>query len=119
MALVPTQSLLKALGSEIIRLINDGFEAERNPYGVKWKKIRRAGRILQKSGIMRGSFKVRYLAKAVSVFASVNYASFHQFGTRNMVRREMVPARGLPRLWRRDLDGTVDEFLALQVANAR
>lgn len=119
MALVPTQGLLKALGVEIIRLINDGFEAERNPYGAKWKKIKRDGRILQKTGAMRASFKVRYLAKAVSVFASLNYANFHQFGTRNMVRREMVPMRGLPRLWRRDLDETVDEFLALQVANAR
>lgn len=121
-----SKEIMKAVGSEMLSLVDLGFDAQKNPYGTSWAKIRRAGRILQKTGIMRNSFKVRYSGSAVSVFASVDYAKYHQFGTKNkdgslrMVRRMMVPgAGGLPRAWRMSLDEAVNEAIALKVANAR
>lgn len=115
-----SKEIMKAVGSEMLSLVDQGFDAQKNPYGRSWAKIRRAGRILQKTGVMRNSFKVLHRGSAVSVFASVNYAAFHQFGTKHMVRRMMVPGKsGLPRAWRMSLDEAVNEAIALKVANAR
>lgn len=93
-----TIDIAKAVGSEILALVDMGFENETDPYGAKWKKFRtfrvkrkkqwvevptRTGKLLQLSGVGRNSFKMAVLPLAsptIRVFASVRYMNVHQTG---------------------------------------
>lgn len=95
------RDIMAAVGEEAVELVREGFEKESDPYGSKWAALKyRSGRILQDTGRLRSSVhRQSATANRVSVGLSATYASFHQFGTRRMPRRAMLPTGRMPRSW--------------------
>lgn len=98
------RAILANVGEEAVELVREGFEKQSDPYGSRWKPTLRGGRILQDSGRLRNSFHRRMVSSnEVRIGSSVSYGRYHQGGTRRMVRRAMVPFRGMPKKWEKRL----------------
>lgn len=83
-----------------LRLINDGFENETNPYGERWEPLKRPrpGKILHKTGTLQGSFIAPAIAPdRVVIVSTTDYGQYQQYGTRTITPRMMLPEsrRGL------------------------
>lgn len=108
----------KTVAEEFINLIKDGFRAEANPYGYGWKpKLRNDGKTLSgKTSRLKTGWHVSRVSKLTFVISpSVNYAKFHQHGTRFLPIRMMVPtrARGLPaKYWKAAKAATLEAMEA-------
>jgi hypothetical protein len=109
----------EAMGKRALRLVRDGFSSKQDPYGQRWapRKVRKraglGGRIrslltspgrglLVKTGALRGGFKVSPTPDGFEMSNPTGYGAFHQYGTRKMVRRQMVPEEdtgGLGATW--------------------
>lgn len=111
-----------ACSAEILRLIQQEFRDQQDPYGKAWKaKKRDDGRpILDKSGDLKGSFGVKRVgARGFEINSSVPYMPYHQNPGRRTngrlarPRRMMVPAAalGIPRRWRSEMESVAKEVL--------
>ncbi|MDX1527053.1 MAG: phage virion morphogenesis protein [Gammaproteobacteria bacterium] len=70
------------LAEETIHLIREGFQDEKDPYGVPWAPLRlREGRILQDTGGLRNSWHRQSSKSGFRVFSGKQYAIYHQRGT--------------------------------------
>lgn len=95
------RAVLANVGEEALELVREGFSRQSDPYGSRWAKTKRGGRILQDTGRLRNSFHRRSIStNRVVIGSGVTYGAFHQGGTRRMPRRAMVPFRGMPGPWR-------------------
>lgn len=105
----------KAVAEEAIGLIQDGFREQRDPYGRPWApKKRPDGRaiLVGKTTRLRRGWHVESSKRGQVVIApSVDYATYHQTGTKHMVARKMVPDRTLPAEWDSAIDEAVLEVL--------
>jgi phage virion morphogenesis protein len=101
--------MMANIGEHMQRRIDDGFRYEKDPYGQPWAKLasstlrqkvrqKRILKILQSRGTMRGTLTYRASGDRVVIGFNVFYSSFHQRGTRRMVKRQLLPdvERGLP-----------------------
>lgn len=107
------RSIMAVVAEEAIDLVKEGFDKERDPYGAKWQPLkRRAGRILQDTGRLKASWHRRSVTATRAVIGSAaGYAKFHQFGTRRMPARRMVPSGKLPGLWRKAIhEAAIETF---------
>lgn len=102
----PTQPL-REIGEHLINRIDDTFRKQEDPYGSKWAplsaatikaKRKRGGiqKILQDTGRMRATANYRVTGSKLVVGLSDRKAAFHQYGTRRMPARPILPDRGLP-----------------------
>jgi phage gpG-like protein len=117
-ALGAAPSLPDVLGVAGLKLIADGFLAERDPYGAAWEPLKyRQGKILRKTGRMFNSRTYSATARRVTLAITAKYSIYHQdpkprkprSGRRSFSRgrrtwqlpkRTMVPdERGLPAAW--------------------
>jgi phage gpG-like protein len=92
----------RRMGAEALKLVQDGFRAQANPYGQPWKPLKhRKGRILQDSGRMASSFFFAVIPQGFRLSDGASYWVFHQLGTKHLAQRMMVPmpARGLGPKW--------------------
>lgn len=110
------------VGAAILKEIADEFRQSRNPYGVAWAPVfrnRRRDRVararrakagkpvkadkpLIDSGRLRASPVARMVGTNVHVALPVDYASYHQLGTKRIQRRQILPedeTGGLGTLW--------------------
>lgn len=96
----------RIVADTVERLIDDGFEKSRDPERRKWKK--RKHRVpwkkLVKTGELRASFTSKAVQRTVLVRVGVQKFFFHQFGTRTIAARPMVPTSALPVPWEREID---------------
>lgn len=86
-----------------LRLIADSFARSLTPNGQPWAPLKhRNGSPLVKTGAMRDSFTAYPLPNGVRFIAGVDYAGFHQNGTRTIPARRILPRTGeqLPAAWR-------------------
>jgi phage gpG-like protein len=116
--LVPV--IAKVVGVALSKLTTDGFRLSQDPYGKPWAgvernrvrdrkaraRLARAGRAakadkpLIDTGRMRASVTHVTSGGDVRIIIPVQYASFHQEGTRHIQARPMLPdSRGLPPKW--------------------
>ena len=100
-------SVRKELAEETLKLIDEGFDSQRDPYGNAWapKKRPDGRKILHgPTGRLRRGWRVKAVANArYTVLPSVDYAAPHQAPRRGRrPRRRMVPGgrRGLPPKWK-------------------
>lgn len=119
------QAVAHRLAGAGIKLLADEFRASRDPYGNPWAPVHRdrprdraaaarrarAGKPARADRPLIDTGRLRAAATASSADTSagtqvrisipVDYASFHQDGTRRMVRRQIVPDRlgGLGPIW--------------------
>lgn len=106
------------MGEEALELIAEGFATETDPYGKPWQKKKtddgRSILVGKTARLRRGWHLQRYGRGGFTVAPSVNYAAYHQKGTKRMVSRMMVPtrSRGIPGKWRAALDGVAQAHFA-------
>lgn len=87
----------------IAALIDDQFDAKRDPYGVAWKPPK-TGETMQKTGRLRRGFSVVIRpgsgqGLALEISNREEYAKWLQAGTEKMVARRLVPGATLPPAW--------------------
>lgn len=87
--------ILNAVGKESLRLVTKAFEDEKAPSGTPWKPFRqwrvkskgaemsvptRTGKVLNRTGHLKRSFRYETSGRRVTVFSDVFYAPTHQYG---------------------------------------
>ena len=87
----------------IAALIDDQFDAKRDPYGVAWKPPK-TGETMQKTGRLRRGFSVVIRpgsgqGLALEISNREEYAKWLQAGTEKMTARRLVPGATLPPAW--------------------
>ena len=92
----------------IAALIDDQFDAKRDPYGVGWKPPKAGGETMQKTGRLRRGFSVVVRpgsgqGLALEISNREAYARWLQSGTEKMTARRLVPGATLPPAWQRVL----------------
>lgn len=114
---VPAQAA-KSASERIGDLIEEEFAQGTDPYGRPWAALRpytlakgRKPPPLTDSGAMRESLTVRPTAGAgIEVTMGVDYATFHQTGTRHMAQRQILPqSGGFPSAWSKAIATSVAE----------
>ena len=103
--------IAKRVGAAFIKQVADEFRESRDPYGNPWAPVfrdrprdrrARASRVrrglavradkpLIDTGRLRASPVAIINGTQVRIVMPVDYASYHQYGTRKMVRRQMLP----------------------------
>ncbi len=116
-----TASLHDAIGHALVSRVVQGFDLSTGPYG-KWRDLvdstiarrrKRSKKPLLDSQRLRGSITHEFDQRSVRVGTNVEYAQYHQFGTRTIPRRAFLPDRGLPKQWEQeDVVDTVEAFLS-------
>jgi phage gpG-like protein len=128
------------LAAVTVKLVADEFRESRNPYGEPWAPVarnrprdqrararggaraKRGDKPLVDTGVMRGSVAARVTGTQIRVMIPVEYASYHQTGTRNMVRRQMLPdgaTGGLGPIWTAALNREAGRILSEQAGGSR
>ena len=112
LARIPSR-MAPAVSHEIGKLIQSEFNAGVDPYGRPWAKLKpstlargRRPPPLTHTGKMRGGITVKPMAGAgiEITFASDVPAIFHQYGTKRMAARPMLPRGVLPATWNRAIE---------------
>lgn len=99
------------------RMISEGFDKSQDPYGRAWKQTKQPNKILVKTTRLRRSFRVTPLGrKSMMIRTGVFYAKFHQYGTRYIDVRKMIPEPGRPstkwkRRWVKLLDRELKAYI--------
>lgn len=99
----------------IAALIDDQFDAKRDPYGVAWKPPK-TGETMQKTGRLRRGFSVSIKpgsgqGLALEISNREEYAKWLQSGTEKMTARRLVPGATLPPAWQKVLADAYKEAL--------
>lgn len=108
------ETVSRNVGEEIIGLIKDEFRAEKDPYGTGWKKPKKypdGRKVLSgKTSRLKGGWHVvKATKRGFTVASAVNYATFHQTGTKYIPQRRIVPDAAIPQKWRRAIRDTIQE----------
>ncbi len=100
--------LSKALAQAAKSNISTGFRFETDPYGDKWKERADGStdrQILTQTSELRRSWNSTVRPSGFRIKSAKSYAKHHQYGTRRMVARKMVPDNGnLPPEWSREFN---------------
>jgi len=107
-----------AAAKETERLIAEGFKNEKSPYGRKWpaRKDKLPHPILDKSGRLKRSWSVKAQGKRILIRTyGVDYAKYHQSGTKRMPARRMVPEGKLPPKWAKLIGARVARALGVKL----
>jgi hypothetical protein len=88
----------------ITALIDDQFDAKRDPYGAAWKPPKDGGETMQKTGRLRRGFTVAVRpgsgqGLALEISNREAYSKWLQSGTAKMDARKLVPGATLPPAW--------------------
>jgi phage gpG-like protein len=126
--------IAKRVGPALLKQVADEFRESRNPYDKPWLplarersrnrranarraragKARRASKPLIDTGRLRASPVARVDGTQVRVSLPVEYASYHQQGTRTIPRRQILPEQatgGLGERWTQAINREVDAVL--------
>lgn len=93
-----------AMGREALTLTDDAFTSQADPYGRPWapRKRPRPWPKLDRSGRLRGAFRLRVFRYGFRITNATPYGIYHQRGTKRMARRLMLPTGSrLPAAYRR------------------
>ena len=133
------EALARRLAGTVTKLLADEFRESRDPYGRPWApvvrnrgrdvrararraakgKTPRADKPLIDTGRLRAASIATAAGTSVRVVIPVEYASYHQYGTRRMPQRQIVPmveTGGEGPIWTAAFEKEID--LALRQAMA-
>ncbi len=85
-----------------LRLIAAGYKTSTDPYGARWQPLKyRDGKPLVLTGAFRDSWMANPTSTGVRFTSGVGYGAYHQYGTRSIPFRRVIPMRsyGLPKAW--------------------
>ena len=100
------QQISEAMAEEALALIDDGFFAEKDPYGQPWKNKKKPGRIGQVTGQMRRGWIKTFVGPNGFRLKNLQpYSGYFQDGTKNSPERNLVPTarKGLGPIWSKAL----------------
>jgi hypothetical protein len=108
----PMQSVFYWFKQEVIKLLQETYNAQRNPYGQRWVERQQfyPHPILDRTGIMKGAFKIRMSGDTYSISNEarnengIAYASYHQYGTKYLPIRQVIPEVEVPEHWKAVLE---------------
>lgn len=93
--------ILQEIAEETIRLVQDGFYSETDPYGKAWAPTKKkSGRILEQFGTLLRSIRSEVREEVFRIIMA-DYGGVHQVGTKHIPQRMIVPdeGKGLPEKW--------------------
>lgn len=108
----PMQSVYYWYKQEIKTLLLETYTNQEDPYQQKWDERKRyyPHPILDATGNMKGSFKVRVSGNSFTISNEarndngIAYASYHQYGTQNLPVRKVIPDVEIPEQWKDRLE---------------
>lgn len=110
--------VMKGIGRVLKSNVQLGFKLSRSPAGAPWKPLKvRKGKPLRDTGILRNSIDYSAGKTEVEIGTNVDYAPYHQFGTKSKLGNPHIPARPflptheLPAGWAEDVTNEVSEHL--------
>jgi phage gpG-like protein len=109
------ETVARRLATAAIKLMADEFRDSRDPYGRPWRPLRRrVGKPLLNTGRLRAAAGAFAQGATIRISIPVEYASYHQYGTRRIPQRQIVPTAatgGLGPIWlpvfRREIEGAI------------
>lgn len=123
------KGVLFSIGEMIESKIHESFERERDPWGQKWKPLKRntlkrkrgKGRILHDTGSLGYKWSVSEQGFGVLISSNVRsakgypYGAAHQFGARHIPARPFIPVRNgkLEEGLKNDIEAHLKEFFKL------
>lgn len=109
------------IAQELAAEVQLGFRRQRDPYGEPWAPLKRdrarnvaaaeqnrrtgrgrrssKGKILRDTGRLANSLLGKANGGQVVIGTNVEYAPYHQYGTRHMVDRRIIPMTAFPEKW--------------------
>jgi phage virion morphogenesis protein len=123
--------LAQILAAEALHQVEEGFLAERDPSGRPWarfsKNTRRrrgsmsAAKLLRDTGRMFNSRAAAPTAGGFRLSLTAEYAAAHQYGTKTIPRRQMVPEKdtgGLGPIWLEAFNREADSLMRRRMGKA-
>jgi len=118
LASVPSQAS-REIADGITRELQKEFKQGTDPYGKAWKPLRpstlKSGRHpppLTDSGRLRdGTLAQPMRGAGVQIVVGAPYGVFHQYGTRRMARRPILPTGAMPKAWSAIIRASVSRIL--------
>lgn len=118
--------MMADVGEMLVNSLDRGFRDQVDPYQNSWAKLasstlrqkvkrKRILKINQSTGILRASLSYQASGDRVVVGFGVNYARYHQTGTRRMPKRQLLPdaARGLPARVEREIQAIARDYFEI------
>jgi phage gpG-like protein len=135
------EAIAKRLAASAMKLVADEFRDSKDPYGRgwlpvhrdrprdrrarasamrrgNWQRAMRPDKPLVDTGRMRSAVVAYADGTTVRVSIPVEYASFHQYGTRRIPQRQILPEEstgGLGPIWgeafRKELSGAINDLV--------
>ncbi len=95
------KSPLTDIGLYLERTTKRRFDTETDPNGVPWKPLsistlsrkKKGLNILTDGGLLKASVEVRVSSDSVTILSPMEYAIYHQTGTKNKDKSPRMPAR--------------------------
>lgn len=95
------------------KCVLDEFSQSRDPYGKPWDPVARGGMPLIDTGIMRNSVRGYHDANGARVAVEIEYASYHQTGTKRIKQRKMLPDAGVSTIWVQEIVRAIEALKEL------
>jgi len=117
LAKIPSR-IAAAVADKITEALREEFDSGSNAYGNPWKPLlpqtirRKRGdaRILRRTDALSAATVAKPRGGAGVEITSLDYGSFHQSGTKNMVARKIMPdGSALPPAWSKAIQSALDE----------
>lgn len=113
LAKVPAQASVEAAAG-INRLLKQEYANGTDPYGKAWAPLKpstiakgRRPPPLTASGTMRAGTVAKPMPGGGIQLEAPSPANFHQYGTKVMAKRAILPDKGLPATWKAEIDKAV------------
>jgi phage virion morphogenesis protein len=110
------EKMNRTIAENLVTQVRMGFRLSRDPYGTAWKPLKGArtrnkrggdrGKPLVDTGRLRGSLSYSDVSpRGFRLGSNVAYAPVHQYGSRKIPARPMLPTRdkGLGPVWARSV----------------
>ena len=85
-----TRRVMEAEAGVMGHLLRQGFRDQIDPYGNKWEKNNDGSRF-DRAGTIQKSFKTSYTDDSAKIESDLDFAIFHQTGTKRLPQRRMIP----------------------------
>lgn len=85
-----TRRVMQAEAGVMGEMLKKGFKDQIDPYGDKWDK-NSDGSKFDRNGAIQKSFKTSYTEDSAKIESTLDFAIYHQTGTKRLPQRRMIP----------------------------
>lgn len=110
--------IAKKVRPVVRRLVNKGFQSQKDPYGNKWEDTKSGQKFDEFNGLQQ-SITVNKTIDSVTVKTSKFYTLYHQDGTKHLPSRKIVPISIGDNTWDAPIKKVIDKEVAKILANIR